>query len=79
MKVSLDQLSTIEVLAFFGMHWGEYYSVFSPTEYRERPVPGEHWFAVARFGSHDELKADSPDGLRLAIHEHWQQHKNLGQ
>jgi hypothetical protein len=51
------------------MHWGEKYTFERP------PVAGGKWRAVAQFGSHDKLEADSATELLSEVRKHYAEHR----
>jgi hypothetical protein len=51
-------------LVFLNTHWGSKYSFIAP------PRPGGRWTAVARFGQHDELAAESAADLLELVRSH---------
>jgi hypothetical protein len=58
-----------QVLAFFAIHWGEYYDFHAP-------LPGGQWRAVARFGQHDQVTEWSPSALLEEVRAHYVAHRS---
>jgi hypothetical protein len=52
-----------EDLAYLRHHWGEVYRINHPHRWQ--------WQAVALFGSHDVLEAESAEGLLYKIRRHY--------
>jgi hypothetical protein len=71
-----------EAVAYLTKFWGEQYAFYPPTQGASltgngaaQAVPGEKWIAIARFGSHDELKACSPEELLEEVGAHFTEHR----
>lgn len=52
-------------LVFLNTHWGREYSFTSPAK------AGGRWKAVARFGQHDEIAAESAAELLALVRDHY--------
>jgi hypothetical protein len=59
-------------LVFLNTHWGSKYSFIAP------PRPDGRWTAVARFGQHDELAAESAADLLELVRSHYQASRPAG-
>jgi hypothetical protein len=53
-------------LVFLNTHWGSRYSFTAPAK------PGGRWMAVARFGQHDQMDAQSAAELLVLVRDHYQ-------
>ena len=54
-------MTDVDDLAYPPHHWGEVYRINH----------GRHWQAIALFGSHDVLEAESADELLKKIRRHY--------
>jgi hypothetical protein len=61
--IKMPDMGKLSDLAHMRWHWGDVYDI-------DRR-PGGKWSAVARWGNHDELAADTPDGLLYLIRRHY--------
>jgi hypothetical protein len=59
-------------LVFLNTHWGTKYSFTAPAKL------GGQWTAVARFGQHDQLAAESAAELLELVRGHYQANKPAG-
>jgi hypothetical protein len=59
-------------LVFLNTHWGSKYSFSAPAK------PHGRWTAVARFGQHDHLAAESAAELLELVRGHYQASKLAG-
>jgi hypothetical protein len=59
-------------LVFLNTHWGRKYSFTAPAK------PGGRWAAVATFGQHDQIAADSATELLALVRDHYQASKPAG-
>jgi hypothetical protein len=59
-------------LVFLNTHWGRKYSFAAPAK------PGGQWTAVARFGQHDQIAAESATELLALVRDHYQASRPTG-
>lgn len=59
-------------LVFLNTHWGSKYSFTAPAK------PGGRWTAVARFGQHDQLAAESAAELLELVRVHHKESRLAG-
>jgi hypothetical protein len=61
--------TTDQQLIYLNTHWGRQYSFASPSK------PWDEWTATAKFGSYDQLQAQTAAELLEEVRAHYQANK----